>query len=109
MENWPKSKASNKTPASLLLPRHNRILSGFGDTQTRILTTVFAGILISDPVAGLLPRRDFLLTRTISSIPGRVKNPASLVSETTNAATSSMISAAVFLDISNFAAKWETI
>jgi hypothetical protein len=49
------------------------------------------------------------LTRTSFPIPGRVKDPAFLVSETAKAATSSMIAAAAFLESSNFPAKWETI
>jgi hypothetical protein len=38
-----------------------------------------------------------------------VKEPTFLVSETAKAATSSMIAAAVFLESSNFPAKWDTI
>jgi hypothetical protein len=37
---------------------------------TRILTTVFAGILIASPVAGLRPIRAFLFTRTSFPMPG---------------------------------------
>jgi hypothetical protein len=42
-------------------------------------------------------------------IPGRVKAPVFLVSETAKAATSSRIAAEVFFVSSNFPAKWDTI
>jgi hypothetical protein len=70
-----------------------------------IFTTVLAGILIVALVAGLRPMRAFLFTRTSFPIPGRVKEPAFLVSEMANAATSSMIPEEVFLVSSNFPAK----
>src|SRR5271157_2857154 len=62
-----------------------------------IFTTVLAGILIVAPVAGLRPMRAFLFTRTSFPIPGRVKDPVFLVSETASPATSSMIMPEVFL------------
>jgi hypothetical protein len=49
------------------------------------------------------------LTRTNFPIPGRVKEPVFLVSDTARAATSSRIAAEAFLGSSNFNAKWEMI
>jgi len=74
-----------------------------------ILTTVFAGILIVAPVAGLRPMRAFLFTKTSFPIPGRTKEPAFLVSETARAATSSIIAEAAFLGSTNLLAKWDTV
>jgi len=70
-----------------------------------IFTTVFAGILISWPVAGFLPVRAFLFTRTDFPIPGSTKAPFFLVSAIARAAYSSIMDAAAFLEISNFSAK----
>ena len=47
--------------------------------------------------------RAFRLTRTSFPIPGRVKDPAFLVSDTARAATSSMIAEAAFLGSYKFA------
>jgi len=49
------------------------------------------------------------MTTTSFPMPGRVKDPTFFVSDTASAATSSMIPEAVFLESSNFFAKWDTI
>ena len=72
---------------------------------TRIFTTVLAGILIASPVAGLRPMRAFLFTRTSFPIPGRVKEPVFLVSDTARAATSSIIPEAILFESLKFSCK----
>jgi hypothetical protein len=101
-----KSKAGEGSLIPYFFPGTITSLAAFA---ILIFTTVLAGILIVAPVAGFRPMRAFRFTRTSLPIPGRVKEPAFLVSDTARAATSSMIAEAALLGTTNLLAKWVTI
>ena len=75
------------------------------DLETRIFTTVFAGILIASPVAGLRPILALRFCFTSLPMPGIVNSPAFLVWLTASAENSSTMAAAFFLGRSNLSAK----
>lgn len=71
-------------------------IASFAAFAILIVTAVLVGILTDLLVAGFRPILAFLFTRTKFPIPGRVKEPVSLVSETASAVTLSIILEAVY-------------
>jgi membrane-bound metal-dependent hydrolase YbcI (DUF457 family) len=71
-------------------------IASFAAFAILILTAVLVGILTDLLVAGFRPILAFLFTRTNFPIPGRVKEPVSLVSKTAGAANWFIIPEAVY-------------